>query len=323
MNNKGFTLIELLAVIIILSLLAILASTSVTKVVRDSKSDLYSAQMELIKSAAETWGSDNLGKIPDSGECGYLTIADLKGYGLLDSELKNPKTNKDFSDDIKIKVSSKTTDYGTLKTEYEVDPNSVEGCPAIYGPACIAIDSDGTNLGDKITCGTQSFYVINNNGKKIEMLSEYNINVDLSDPIQSTNAGSITFSDEHYWYDSTAEKVKDDYPYDSAGMRYVFDDNSNLYKYVKAYEIYLKEDVGIESASAKLIDYETLNSIQSNTWVTATTFWTGSAEDSSNIQIYSIYGTGFTFDCVDYNGVDLGVGIRPLVTMPVSELQKT
>ena len=51
MNKKGFTLVELLAVIIILSLLALLASTSVSKIVKDSKSDLYDTQINLIKSA--------------------------------------------------------------------------------------------------------------------------------------------------------------------------------------------------------------------------------------------------------------------------------
>ena len=65
---------ELLAVIIILSLLALLANTSVTKVVKDSKVDLYNIQIENIKLAAESWGADNLYKLPNSGECKYLIM---------------------------------------------------------------------------------------------------------------------------------------------------------------------------------------------------------------------------------------------------------
>ena len=103
MNKKGFTLVELLAVIIILSLLAVLASTSVTKVIKNSKSDLYDAQLNLIKSAAEAWGSDNINKLPNAGECKYITLSTLKGYGLIDNEIKNPKTNKKFNENLYIK----------------------------------------------------------------------------------------------------------------------------------------------------------------------------------------------------------------------------
>ena len=94
MNRKGFTLIELLAVIIILSLLAVLASTSVTKIVTNSKNELYNTQIKLIKEAAMTWGADNLNKLPsEEGSCKYLNLRDLKRYGLLDSSIINPKTN--------------------------------------------------------------------------------------------------------------------------------------------------------------------------------------------------------------------------------------
>ena len=63
-NKNGFTLVELLAVIVILSLLALLTSTAVTKLVKDSKEDLYQTQIELIKASAEAWGADNIYKLP-------------------------------------------------------------------------------------------------------------------------------------------------------------------------------------------------------------------------------------------------------------------
>ena len=131
MNNKGFTLVELLAAIIILSLLALLASTSVTNVVKNSKSDLYNSQMTLIKSAAELWGADNLSMLPNAGECKYLTLGDLKKYGTLDSNIINPKTNEEFSDDMLIKISSKDTGYGSLNIGYEVDADDIKGCSKI------------------------------------------------------------------------------------------------------------------------------------------------------------------------------------------------
>ena len=55
MNKKGFTLIELLAVVLLLSILALLTSVSVTKILTDSKSDLSDVQINLIKSASEVY----------------------------------------------------------------------------------------------------------------------------------------------------------------------------------------------------------------------------------------------------------------------------
>ena len=94
MNKKGFTLVELLAVIVILALLALLTSTAVTKLVKDAKNDLSETQMTLIKSAADTWIADNINKLPSSGSCGYLTLEDLKYYGLLDNTILDHKNSE-------------------------------------------------------------------------------------------------------------------------------------------------------------------------------------------------------------------------------------
>lgn len=132
MNNKGFTLVELLAVIVILSLLALLASTSVTKMLKQSKEDIHDTQFIAIKSAAEIWGADNLDKLPLAGECKYLTLNDLKEYGIMDSSVKDSNTNKEVSDDLKIKITSKVGKKGNLVTSYEVDPEDITDCLPIY-----------------------------------------------------------------------------------------------------------------------------------------------------------------------------------------------
>ncbi len=42
---------------------------------------------------------------------------------------------------------------------------------------CKVISGDGTNIGDEIQCGTESFYVLSNDGENIEMLAKYNLYV--------------------------------------------------------------------------------------------------------------------------------------------------
>ena len=132
MNTKGFTLVELIAVIVILSLLALITSTAVTKLVSDAKNDLSETQIALIKSAAETWMADNLTYLPDTGQCSYLTLEDLKSYGLLDSNVLDPKNNQEISDDLKIKISTTLSKYGNPVRNVEVNPKNIDGCNKIY-----------------------------------------------------------------------------------------------------------------------------------------------------------------------------------------------
>ena len=129
--KKGFTLVELLAVITILALLALLTATAITKIVKDSKGDLYNTQIVLIKSAAQMWGSDNMDKLPSAGNCSYITLEDLKNEGYMDSNVINPKNKEQMSNNLQIKISTTTTTAGRLKTEYEVDPEDVDGCSRI------------------------------------------------------------------------------------------------------------------------------------------------------------------------------------------------
>ena len=206
MNNRGFTLVELLAVIVVLSLLALLASTSITKIVKDSKNDLYNTQIELIKAAAETWGSDNLNKLPDSGECKYIELYDLKAYGLLESSIINPKTNQEFSNDMYIKISSNLTPYGNLITNYEVDVTDVSACSPVYPSICtLASDSEkiGTELGAKYICKVDpnkdeyTFYVLSNNEDgTTNLIMNQNINSD-GTPAGTTGVTQATNSSQY------------------------------------------------------------------------------------------------------------------------------
>lgn len=220
MNNKGFTLIELLAVIIILSLLAVLANTSVTKVVKDSKTDLYNIQLENIKLAAESWGSENLYKLPNEGECKILTVGNLKNYGLLESELKDPRDNSDIDDNLKIKISSKTSDYGTNIINYEVNLNNIDECEYIYPSICTPVEQT-TMLnvgnvplgefkpGDEYKCKVKktmesdyengyTFYVLSVDENKVNLIMDRNI-LDTGAFANNTVSGVTQWiSKEHY-----------------------------------------------------------------------------------------------------------------------------
>lgn len=128
MNKQGFTLVEILAVIIILSLITLLTSTAVTKVVKETKIDISSAQKRLIQSASEAWIADNIDRLPDGGKCAYLTLEDLKEYGLLESSIINSNTGKEIPNDTKIKITASLNEYNKLNYTYEVDADDISSC---------------------------------------------------------------------------------------------------------------------------------------------------------------------------------------------------
>lgn len=201
MNKRGFTLVELLAVVIILALLALLTSTAVTKLVKDSKEELSDTQIKLIESAAKAWVADNLDKLPSSGSCSYITLGDLKEYGLIDSKVIDAETNLEISDDLKIKLTTTINSYGNPITNYEVNANDVSGClhnlykkyrngAEIYfdvstGKECSASEYNEENsktgynglnpTGNQTNC--LKFYAFNDNqqNKNLNLLLDHNI----------------------------------------------------------------------------------------------------------------------------------------------------
>ena len=82
-NENGFTLIELLAVIVILGIIMVIATTSVLKNINDSKEKAkYTAAKEIVGNAEAYFAINS--------NVTYVTINDLKDY--LESDATNPKT---------------------------------------------------------------------------------------------------------------------------------------------------------------------------------------------------------------------------------------
>lgn len=188
-------------------------------------------------------------------------------------------------------------------------------------------------IGDVITCKTESFFVVSNDGTNIEMLAKYNLNVGNNkidgdtEGIQSVNAigsnhispkyyskASLSFSDTNYWNGSGS------YP------TYVYNNNSFLYQYVENYATYLRNVLEIQELTASLVDYSKLMSlgcVQNSckgapSWVYSTTYWTGTAIDANHIKY--LYNDGNTTSGDTYS-FSSNYGVRPLVTIPTNKVR--
>ena len=176
--KKGFTLIELLAVIIILSLIGLVSIIGITTIIKHSKEDLYETQMKSIESAAKQWGNDNIDKLPSAGECIYMTLDNLKTYGLLDNKLVDPRTDEQIDDTMKIKIYSEmASSYGRAVIKYEIDADDVSNCRNIYGDYTLI---EGVEFNKKIKSLAGSQGVIDSNIISIVFLKAGQIPNDIS-----------------------------------------------------------------------------------------------------------------------------------------------
>lgn len=130
MKNKGFTLIELLAVIVIISVIALITTPIVFNIVSKVDNELSTEQEKIIIDAAKMWGVKNLSlikinetnypspyyvEIEELVKGGFLSKKDLKSLG---EENLNDKV-------ICIEYISDKFEYSIEQLDHCTDPNEI------------------------------------------------------------------------------------------------------------------------------------------------------------------------------------------------------
>ena len=80
MNKKGFTLVEILAVIVIISVVALIGTASLTAVRKNMNQNMFETKLELVLSAAKSYADDNKSSITSTKN---VTIQSLINSGYL------------------------------------------------------------------------------------------------------------------------------------------------------------------------------------------------------------------------------------------------
>ncbi len=151
--KKGFTLAELLGVLVILAAILLIIVPTVDKVIKQSKDDLYEKQIDSIKLAMELWLTDNA-KLGE-GEYIVITLSQLKDAGLIEYDVKNPKTEELFPNDMLLTIRNndgmleyEVNDEGENLDNYESLPRlSINGDVLTY----VEINSEFVDQGVKAT----------------------------------------------------------------------------------------------------------------------------------------------------------------------------
>lgn len=349
MKSKGFTLIELLAVIVILAIIAVIAVPILLNIIDDSKESSKKESINMYAKAVEQAYADYQLNHPSESITTNAISSDSTGRILTidGKELSVKYDGQDVHcDTILIKEPGNlylsNCTVGGEKVDY------------IYGTTGCIITNDINKNGiaeksDMITCGTESFYVMENNESIITMLSKFNLNFDKEPYTQDSKylKKHITFYEDAY---STPEEV-----INGTVNSY---EKSIIKPYVDKYQKYLQSDLGILTATASLMTLDQakdLGCVEGNweyrnnctnapEWVYSTSYWLETyieeaiaGPDQWTINVLGmLYYSQYTKDVLNYNKpcvetatanyscsdrfYHADLGIRPVITISTDEL---
>ena len=313
MRKNGFTLIELLAVIVILAIIALIATPIILGIINDAREESNERSVELYAAAVKNGIAAHQLKTgqevtPGTYKSTELTFVEYEGNVVCDTVV--------ITEDGNVYVSGCKVNGGDKQYSYGMDEeSSVE-------KACTRQNDE--NGFDTVTCrvgeNTESFYVMNSYltdvpSDKIVMMTKYNI--DPTTYRQSSSAGTVAFSSTNYWSSETTHPVDVD----------VYDDRNDIIKpIVDNYVSYLNTKLtgaagGLLTLSqARSLGCDTSSYICSSSpsWVYSTSYWTGYVSSGDDF-IWNVYSYG-SISNVNYV-YDFYCGVRPVITISTSEIQ--
>ena len=329
-REKGITLIALVITIIVL---LILAGVSIA---------MLTGQNGILTQAQKSKSTAELKSAEEKVKLAIMTARSQSETGELDAdkliaEITNnyegtaTKTNNEFpinatvdGKNFSIDRNGNVKDDGTSNTKPE---NKIE-----TGTVILLTSTKNT---------TEEFYIMSydENTKKAKALAKYNLkigaNYDSNDnkiaDIDTTKPdyglqdstmkgwvqdqqrnGTLVFSDSIYWYNDNTYKSQG-----NSSFPWIYDNKSNLYKYVELYKTLLGNTDKVSEVS--LASYEDIDTLWSNnskyTWLYSTSYWLGSTKGPQPWSVVTDCSRG-TF----YNNLSANFGIRPVITIDMSKL---
>ncbi len=128
--KKGFTLVELIAVLVILSVIALIVTPNIMVSVKEYQRQVYETELQAIKDSAKNWAADNISELPTDNEFSLVvTINDLINNGYYDSEVRDTVNHGTFEDENHFTFVVIDCDYiedelGKIETNYKYTYNA-------------------------------------------------------------------------------------------------------------------------------------------------------------------------------------------------------
>ena len=289
--------ITLIAFVITIIILLILATVSINLVINNGI-------LDKAKTAVDKYSE---GEICEQIKLAYLECETEKLYNsnvddvnLLTNSLKEKLNDNNLTVKVKdgtVTVKSNSKMYifkvNTGNAFEYVDPFDYKGK-----------SKNDLAVGDviKLTKGevTENFTIISNTNRKIVAIPKYNITLTEDHPVQSSTAGTTTFSTEIYWTQGTDE-IK------------INDSKNKIAKYVVAYKTTL-EDMGIEGLTVRVAKKSELEAtgitLEMRNPGQTGRFWLDCGHPNYNNSVWSVNTDG-VFNNSSYD--NSGIGVRPII----------
>ena len=173
--------------------------------------------------------------------------------------------------------------------------------------------TDTTHLDYLIIGGIEKFKVISNTNGTILAMPKYNITLTEDHPVQSSSAGTTSFSTRAYW--SRDEQGNEISGWNSEAVNNAVDIGmsnaaNNIQKYINAYKTTL-EDMGAEGITVRAAKYSELRGVTATIRNPGQTgsFWLGSVLSNDPDFVWRVSSDGSMYS-VNYSS---SRGVRPVI----------
>lgn len=197
MKKNAFTLVELLGVIIVLAIISLLTVPVIDKTMKDAKEKAYNTQIANIELAAKNWAIDNMEVILNRTVS--INLGQLKIESYIDNDIKNPKTNEKFSDNIMIKLSYLNRDY-VPKVYIDEEISSFNNNYVATSPYVVIIGDAYEHIARGSTYQEAGALIFNANGNTVnEVAPVYTFNGATESTVNTNSRGKhvVTFAAEY------------------------------------------------------------------------------------------------------------------------------
>ena len=330
MKRKGFTLIELLAVIVVLAIIALIATPIVMNTIKNAKkgaaertADNYIKQVETAVAEAKLGNNSIPNGTYDIDENGNLT-----GTGLPNGKLEiDMSGNKPTSGKIKITngsvdqssssmtIGDYTVSYNSTKKTYEAiekgnTPQVEVLCTAKTTATTGNVPSGNYAYGDEYICelgdnDEKTFFVLETNGDNVSLIMDRNID---SNGKGTTSGNTVAWCKSGANNSCAADGALEYLKTSTTGWTKLTEFQISLPSYDQIYKA-----AGNKTSGLSTWLYGNLNVNNSVPYA----YWTSTPHASSSTYARIVgYGGALFSDRVDYGSY----GVRPVITVSKSNL---
>lgn len=132
--KKGFTLVELLGIIVVLGIIATIVTPIIQNTLAENEDKVYNVLIRQIEGYAKDYLEMNTDKLPEEeGNSVQIKFGDIKAAGIMQINIKNPKTSNLISNESYVTVTKNKNNYLYETTVHDLTDVSevVSGAPTI------------------------------------------------------------------------------------------------------------------------------------------------------------------------------------------------